>query len=112
MEAVCKEGLHQSTQKGMEKEKSRRCGSVAAVQPFICEVCHRTFRRRQDIARHKCQRSRDVREQKILMLLTPLNWFVIHVAGPFEGDKILQGTNVRQYVNTQHSDFSLRNQYA
>ena len=45
------------------------------------------------------------------MLLNPLNWFVIHVAGPFEGDKILQGTNVRQYVNTQHSDFSLRNQY-
>ena len=43
------------------------------------------------------------------MLLNPINWFVIHVAGPFEGDKILQGT--RQYVNTQHSDFSLRNQY-
>ena len=61
--AVCKEGLHQSTTKGAEKEKNRRCGSVAVVQPFICEVCHRTFRRRQDIARHKCQRSRDVREQ-------------------------------------------------
>ena len=61
--AMCKKGLHQSTRKGIEKEKNRRCGSVAGAHPFICEVCHRTFRRKQDIARHKCQRSRDVRRQ-------------------------------------------------
>ena len=61
--AMCKKGLHQSTKKGVEKGRNRGCGSVAAVQPFICEVCHRTFRRKQDIARHKCQRSRDMRRQ-------------------------------------------------
>ena len=61
--AMCKKGLHQSMKKGFEKGRNRGCGSVAAVQPFICEVCHRTFRRRQDIARHKCQRSRDMRRQ-------------------------------------------------
>ena len=32
------------------------------------------------------------------MLLNCLNWFVIHVAGPSEGDKILQGTNGRQSI--------------
>ena len=32
------------------------------------------------------------------MLLNCLNWFVIHVAGPSEEDKILQGTNGRQSI--------------
>ncbi len=66
--AACKEGLCRCAEERLEKDKQRRCGKVVTdAAPFVCDVCHRAFRRRQDmpsiIARHKCQRSRDAGRQ-------------------------------------------------
>ncbi len=58
--AACKEGLCACTEMRLEMDRKRRCSYVVAdTTPFVCEICHRAFRRRQDINRHKCQRSRD-----------------------------------------------------
>ena len=53
----------------MEKDRARQmgatvaasagqAGAVSATAHFVCDECHRSFRRRQDIARHKCQTTR------------------------------------------------------
>ena len=57
------------TKEELEKDR-RRCARVGAAQSeagpagagncFECGTCHRSFIRKQDMDRHKCQRSRDV----------------------------------------------------
>ena len=32
--------------------------STTTTTSFVCDICHRSFRRRQDIARHKCRTTR------------------------------------------------------
>ena len=59
---VCKVGLKGCTKKRVELDRAKH-QLVAApldnvgqvIASFISETCHRSFRRRQDIARHKCQ---------------------------------------------------------
>ena len=61
--AVCKEGLTACTEERQRKRRSAHgCGPHAAADAptpaaplLVCLTCSRTFRRRQDIARHKCQ---------------------------------------------------------
>ena len=62
--AICREGLEACTKKRVEMDKSKH--SAAARQEdmttpsanYTCGTCQRSFRRRQDIARHKCQTTR------------------------------------------------------
>ena len=64
--AVCKEGLTACTEERQRKRRSAHgCGPHAAADAptpaaplLVCLTCSRTFRRRQDIARHKCQTTR------------------------------------------------------
>ena len=69
----CKEGLKECTQEQLENDRRRRATAVASLrQPehdvvsnrLECGTCHRSFRRKQDIGRHKCQRSRDVHQDQ------------------------------------------------
>ena len=61
--AVCKESLTACTEERQRKRRSAHgCGPHAAADAptsaaplLVCLTCSRTFRRRQDIARHKCQ---------------------------------------------------------
>ena len=65
--ARCKEGLDDCTRERLEKDRARQmaatavasAGQAGAVSPtanFVCNECHRSFRRRQDIARHNARR--------------------------------------------------------
>ena len=62
--AVCTEGLTTCTEERQKKE-TNTCGPLAvastsgpAAPPLVCPTCSRSFRRKQDIARHKCQTTR------------------------------------------------------
>ena len=66
-ELVYKKGLEASTKKSVEmdraKHQSRSAPSgtanvVTAGNLYECDTCQRSFRRRQDIARHKCVTTR------------------------------------------------------
>ena len=57
-------GLEDVTGKRVQEDEQRRrrreeTGSRqledTTAKPFECEICHRHFRRRQDIARHRCR---------------------------------------------------------
>ena len=74
--AMCREGLSACVKERLERDEMRR--EVASVGVlgrqlettfpralFVCDTCHRSFRKRQDIARHKCHRARDRRGQVI-----------------------------------------------
>ena len=76
--AMCRDGLSACAKERLERDEVRREGTsvdVTGRQPetlppgalFVCDTCHRSFRRRQDIARHtcKCQRTRDRGRQGI-----------------------------------------------
>ena len=76
---MCREGLSVCTKERLEMESRgmRRVGGGVNVLGrqsetappsalFLCDICHRSFRRRQDITRHRCQRTRDKRRQVIL----------------------------------------------
>ena len=65
----CKAGLEAVTRRRVEEDevKKRRAhaeesaggrDSTATIKPFQCNMCKRTFRRRQDMARHKCVTTR------------------------------------------------------
>ncbi len=63
----CKEGLAEVTRVRVREDETRRkrneainTGQLAraATLPFKCDTCQRTFRRRQDITRHKCSTTR------------------------------------------------------
>ena len=64
----CKECLKQCTQVRLENDRRWHAAAVAPLRPqhdvvsnrLECDTCHRSFRRKQNIERHKCQRSRDV----------------------------------------------------
>ena len=71
--AECKEGVKKCTQKRLESDRRRRATVVASQRQsehdvvsnhLECGTCHRSFRRKQDIERHKCQRSRDVHQPR------------------------------------------------
>ena len=61
--APCREGLNICTNERLEKDRMRReaastidrheTSSTTTITPFLCDTCHRSFRRRQDIAMHK-----------------------------------------------------------
>ena len=66
--ARCKEGLDVCTRERLEKDRERQMAATVAASAgqaawdsichcslCVCDECHRSFRRRQDIARHKCQ---------------------------------------------------------
>ena len=64
----CRAGLEEATRKRVE-EDDLKCtanamrnaggsGSVATTKPFHCDTCLRSFRRPQDIARHRCVTTR------------------------------------------------------
>ena len=62
--AACKSGLTACTSERLEQERSRREAGrqpepTPTGAPFTCDTCLRNFKRQQDIARHKCVRSRD-----------------------------------------------------
>ena len=73
--AMCRDGLSACAKERLERDGVRSEGASVGVlgQPettspsalFVCDTCHRSFRRRQDIARHKCQRTRDKGRQVI-----------------------------------------------
>ena len=58
----CHAGLEDVTGKRVQEDEQRRRREGAGsgqledttAKPFECEICHRHFRRRQDIARHRC----------------------------------------------------------
>ena len=63
----CHAGLEDVTGKRVQEDEQRRrrreeTGSRqledTTAKPFECEICHRHFRRRQDIARHRCVTTR------------------------------------------------------
>ena len=65
----CKAGLEAVTRRRVEEDevKKRRAhaeesaggrDSTVTIKPFQCNMCKRTFRRRQDMARHKCVTTR------------------------------------------------------
>ena len=56
----CKEGLEACTSKRVEEDRVRGVPSsaVSGTLGYTCATCHRSFRRRQDIARHKCVTTR------------------------------------------------------
>ena len=57
----CKEGLVDATERRLrEHDNHRRMAalSVPTLQPFTCNRCRRSFRRGQDIARHRCVTTR------------------------------------------------------
>ena len=63
----CHAGLEDVTGKRVQENEQRRrrreeTGSRqledTTAKPFECEICHRHFRRRQDIARHRCVTTR------------------------------------------------------
>ena len=64
--AVCKDDLTTCTEERQRKRRSAHgCGPHAAADDptpaaplLVCLTYSRTFRRRQDIARHKCQTTR------------------------------------------------------
>ena len=71
--AECKEGLKKCTQERLESDRRRRATVVASQRQsehdvvsnhLDCGTCHRSFRRKQDIERHKCQGSRDVHQPR------------------------------------------------
>ena len=69
-EHECREGLSKCTEESLEKDRmGREAAAVSTSEStstsvlIVCDTCRRSFRRRQDIARHKCQRTRDVRSQ-------------------------------------------------
>ena len=64
--AQCREGLDICTKERFEDRIRKEAASTidrhdtssnTATTPFVCDTCHRSFRR-QDIARHKCQMTR------------------------------------------------------
>ena len=64
-EEQCREGLDICTKERLEKDRVRReaastidrhdTSSTTTTTPFMCDTCHRSSRRRQDIPRHKCR---------------------------------------------------------
>ena len=61
--ALCKNGLTTCTEERQKKGRSHRAPTAAndstpAAPRIVCNTCSRAFRRRQDIARHKCQTTR------------------------------------------------------
>ena len=56
----CKEGLEACTSKRVQEDRVRGVPSsaVGGTLGYTCATCHRSFRRRQDIARHKCVTTR------------------------------------------------------
>ena len=64
----CRAGLEEATRKRVEEDELKctanamrsagGSGSVAATKPFLCDTCLRSFRRQQDIARHRCMTTR------------------------------------------------------
>ena len=63
--AVCKEGRTACTEERQSKRSAHGHGphapsdtSTPVAPLLVCLICSRTFRRRQDIARHKCQTTR------------------------------------------------------
>ena len=62
--ALCREGLVEITEHRQERIVNRMRAATAAApsahptSPLVCPTCSRAFRRRQDIARHKCVTTR------------------------------------------------------
>ena len=63
--AQCRTGLELCTVKRVQMDRARRNAAISgqrestpAAANYVCDVCQRSFRRRQDIARHKCQTTR------------------------------------------------------
>ena len=61
----CRAGLEDATERRLEEDEQRRArkaadhaGVGATAMPFKCDTCQRTFRRRQDISRHRCVTTR------------------------------------------------------
>ena len=62
---VCRAGLEHATETRLGKDEMRRSNAGRGSQsdavtslPFQCDTCQRSFRRRQDIARHRCVMTR------------------------------------------------------
>ena len=57
--AACREGLSTRVRERLRAERARRGGSPVVIGPtasqLVCDTCHRSFRRQEDISRHKCQ---------------------------------------------------------
>ena len=60
--AECREGLSKCTEESLEKDRMKREAAAVSTSEststsalILCDTCRRSFRRRQDIARHKCQ---------------------------------------------------------
>ena len=59
--AECREGLSKCTEESLEDRTRREAAAVSTSEStstsvlIVCYTCRRSFRRRQDIARHKCQ---------------------------------------------------------
>ena len=66
---MCKKGLEACTKKRVETDRAKRetraarpcTAGLAAASVYNCATCQRSFRRRQDIARHKCVTTRPKR---------------------------------------------------
>ena len=66
--AQCREGLNICTKERLEDRIRREAAltidrhdissTTTTTTPFVCDTCHSSFRRRQGIARHKCQMTR------------------------------------------------------
>ena len=60
--AVYRVGMEDATESRLEEDEQRRARKAAAhagvgataSMPFKSDTCQRTFRRRQDISRHRC----------------------------------------------------------
>ncbi len=65
---LCTEGLDACTKNRLEMDQAKRRSAAAIYETdgpsrtgFICDTCQRSFRRRQDIARHRCVTTRPKR---------------------------------------------------
>lgn len=93
--AVCQKGLEECTIGKL---------SIPASTSLVCEICHRSFRRMQDITRHRCELTRNQRLREELEKCTTsrlelqpplLRSHARYATDPSAKDKISQGTNVK-----------------